>query len=103
MLLLKRKSTLETDNLVHIEDVKIPPDFARTKCRQSKIDRAKRYYLEHKQLDKPITVIPEINEKGFPNKLLLVNGYSRYLAAKRLCLNKVPVKYIDINTYYRNA
>jgi ParB-like chromosome segregation protein Spo0J len=53
-------------------------------------------------LDKPITVIAETNEKGFHNKYVLVDGYSRYLAAKNwLDIKYVPIKYIDIDTYLK--
>ena len=52
-------------------------------------------------VDKPITVIPEINEKRMPNKLVLVDGYIRYLIlSKYNTTKKVPVKYVDINTYH---
>jgi len=51
-------------------------------------------------MDKSISIIAFTNENGKSNELLLVDEYSRYLAAKEhLNLDYVPVKYIDINDY----
>lgn len=93
------KNPKGTDEIVHIDDIRIPPCFKKTGCKYFKIERAIDYYLKHKRLDKPITVIAETNEKGFPNKLLLVDQYSRYLACRLLHIDRIPVRYIDIDTY----
>lgn len=87
----------EPVNFVHIEDIVIPDDFKRTHCSYNKVRWAKEYYQRNGFLDKPLIVIPEINERGLPNKLLLIDQYSRYKACIELGLSEVQVKYIDIN------
>lgn len=90
-----------TDDIVNTYDVKIPRDFANSPPKQYKMDKYTRSFIKLGRLDKPITVIAEINEKGEPNKLLLVDGLCRYYIAVKYGLKKVPVKYIDINEYIR--
>jgi hypothetical protein len=90
---------LGTSEIVHITDIIIPEEFAKTKCSYNKIRWAKEYYKRNGRFDKPITVIAETNERGNYNMLLLVDGYSRYLAALSLGLNYVSIEYIDIDTY----
>jgi len=87
----------EPIHIVDIDDIVIPDDFKRTHCSHTKIRWAKEYYQRNGYMDKPISVIAETNERGLPNKLILVNEYSRYLAAiNYLDLKYVEVKYIDI-------
>jgi hypothetical protein len=89
----------DTVEVVRIKDIIIPQDFAKTTPLDYKMRRCRSRYNKLGYLDSPITVIAEINEEHRKNKLLLVNGYSRYLLAKKMKLTRVPVKYIDINTY----
>jgi hypothetical protein len=89
----------EPVNFVHIEDIVIPDDFKRTHCGHNKIRWAKEYYQRNGFMDKPISVISETNERGKPNKLILIDEYSRYKAAIELGLTDVEVKYIDIDEY----
>jgi hypothetical protein len=87
-----------TDEIVKIEDIIIPDDFKNTQCSHNKVRWAKEYYIRNGHFDKPISVIVETNERGLPNKLILIDQYSRYLAAQKLLwITHLPVKYIDIN------
>jgi hypothetical protein len=91
-----------TDEVINRNDIIIPRAFKQTRYRmnQEKIRKAIRYYIDCKMLDKPITVIVETNEKKRHNKFILVDEYSRYIAAVDwIGLNYIPVKYIDIDTY----
>lgn len=95
---MKRKlKPLGTEAYVHIEDIKIPPDFTISHPSKWKIKKYTNRYVKLGYLDEPLSVVPETNEDGHPNKLLLVNGYIRYLIAKDWNFDLVPVKYIDIN------
>lgn len=89
-----------TEDVVNIRDIIIPPEFAKSEPCEYKKDRCRRRYYRLGHLDSPISVIAETNENGQPNKLILVDGYTRMLLARRyLRLDKVPIKYIDINIY----
>lgn len=85
-----------TVEFVHIEDIKIPPDFTRSPPRRYKVENAKVFYQQNGCFDKPISLIAETNEKGKPNKLVLVDGFARYKAALRLGIKKLPVTYVDV-------
>lgn len=89
---------LGTDDIVRFEDIIIPEDFENTKCGHNKIVWAEEYYIRNGHFDKPINVIAELNEMSLPNTLVLIDQYSRYLAAQKLWVTHVPVKYIDINS-----
>jgi hypothetical protein len=89
-----------TDDIVNACDIIIPEDFQNSHTHLAKIKRVIRRYIMYGMLDKPISVIVETNERGKPNKFILINEYSRYLAAvKWIGLNILPVRYIDIDTY----
>lgn len=90
-----------TDELVSIYDIWIPLDFRMTTPQQRKIIKACNYLNENNGFDKPITVIAETNEKGHKNKLVLVDGYTRYLAALYNGIKTVPVMYVNIAEYTR--
>ena len=79
----------EPIHIVDIDDIVIPDNFKRTHCSFNKIRWAKEYYQRNGYMDKPISVIAETNERGLPNKLILIDEYSRYLAAKKLFRLKV--------------
>lgn len=106
-MLLKKKEVIHnplwnqpvgTDETVRLWEILIPPDFAKTTPLSYKMKMCKERYKKLGHLDEPITVIAETNERGKPNKLLLVDGYSRYLYAKyNIKLKYVPVRYIDID------
>lgn len=88
-----------TDEVVRLRDIKIPQAFAVTKPLDYKMKRCRERYRRLKYLDKPITIIVETNEFKHKNKLILVDEYSRYLYAKEIGLECVPVKYITIEEY----
>ena len=89
-----------TDEVVSICDIIISNDFKRTKPRIEKIQSAVKHYLKLGLFDVPITVIADTNEQGLHTKFLLVDGYSRYIAAKEwIGLKYIPVKYISIEDY----
>ena len=92
-------SNEDEENYVRLEDIVISDDFKRTHTNKHKIENAEYYYINNGHFDKPISVIAEINEKGLPNELFLIDEYSRYQAAKRLGLEFVQVKYISIDEY----
>lgn len=83
-----------TDEIVHIEDIIIPPDFVKRPPRGKKVQFALNYLRKNGVLDKPISVLPETNERGFINTLVLFDEYTRYLAAKMTGMKLVPIKYI---------
>jgi hypothetical protein len=93
----------DTDELVRIRDIVIPPDFKKTNVKYYKIKKVVDYYEKYGMLDKPISIYPEIyyNSRHFecsPNKLYLLDEYSRYIAARYyLRLKVVPVKYISLD------
>jgi len=89
----------DTVEVVRIGDIFVPPEFAKNTPLPYKMKRCKRLFYELGHLDKAITVIAEINEYGKPIKLILVDGYSRYLFALNRKFRRVPVKYQDMNTY----
>jgi hypothetical protein len=90
---MSKKLPNETDDIVRIDDIKIPTEFSILVPSREKMNKKAAYYDKQGVFDKPIVVIPEINEKGFPNKLVLVDGYINYIIA--LCRNEeyIPVKY----------
>jgi hypothetical protein len=83
-----------TDELVHIEDIIIPKDFIKCPPRKSKINKAIMFLQEHRMIDVPISVLPETNERGLPNRLVLFDEYTRLIALLKLGYREVPVKYI---------
>lgn len=94
MLRKNSKKLLDgADDLVKIEDIKIPSDFAVLVPTKEKMIKKATYYDENGKFDKPIIVVPETNERGKPNKLMLVDGYINYIIA--ICRNEkyVPVQY----------
>lgn len=89
--------TTGADDMVNTEDVVVPTSFARSHTSEIKIGNAISFYRKHGYFDKPITVIPETNERGLHNKLVIVDGFSRYIAAIRLHIDIIPAKYIDLS------
>ena len=83
-----------TDEIVNINYIYIPKDFRKTRPREYKVKKAIRYYQTHGYFDKPISIYPEINTKKQPNRLIIVDEYTRLLAAINLKVKEIPVKYI---------
>jgi hypothetical protein len=92
-----------TDEVVRIRDIIIPPEYHKHKVSWYKIKKAIDYYNENGAFDKPISIMVEITRNDSlngnkPNKLHLVDEYSRYIAAKYyLGLKTIPVTYISID------
>lgn len=99
MKIKKIKAPTGTEDVVRMEDIKIPQIYGFSRIKRFKIQKIIDYYNKHGCIDKPISIIAETNEKNLPNKLLLVDEYSRYIALKILNIESAPIKYIDIRDY----
>ena len=86
-------------DIVNIDDIDIPDNYKKTRTGTNKKRWAREYYQRNGHFDKPITVIAETNESGEHNRLLLIDEFSRWIAAKQLHIQFVPVKYISIEEY----
>lgn len=82
--MLKRRSRVVKTTL-NTAEITILPEFKNTPPAQYKVDRAIQYYAEHGTFDEPVTCLTDHT---------LINGYSRYVAALELGVNKVPVRII---------
>ena len=82
-----------TQDVIPIGNITIPQIFRMTKPRDEKLKYYQKLFKENGFLDKPLTIRVQTNEKGFPNELLLTNGYIRYLIAKMFNITEVPVIY----------
>lgn len=71
------------DHTLPLSAISIPSKF--TLPRREKIEAAINFIQKNGTLDKPIKVHPKTK--------MLVDGYSRYLAAKELEMREVPVRY----------
>lgn len=65
-----------------LKDILIPKSFLERKVTRVKVQKVLDYYNKHKTFDKPVTI---------QGRRLLIDGYSRYVAAKILKLDKVPI------------
>ena len=86
----KPKGTVE---YVRMSDIIIPRFIAESHPSQKKIDEYTKRYIKFGYIDTPVTVYPETNEKGKPNKLILVDGFIRWKIAKEWNEDYIPVKY----------
>ena len=75
---------LQEENL-SLDKIIISEEFLKTSPRREKITETIDYYKKHGKFDKPVIV----KEKT----MMLVDGYKRYVAAKELDLNEIPVKF----------
>jgi hypothetical protein len=76
----------KTEDNIPLSEIVIPEPFLRTPPREEKVQEAIEYYKEHGKFDKPVFVKKK--------NMLLVDGFKRYVAAKNLGLNEVPVKFV---------
>ena len=76
---------------MRLTDIKVPDAFKKTQPSSTKLITCANYYKKFGQLDKPIT----IDTNGY-----LVDGYVRYVVAKRMGLNEVPVKFLTDKRIY---
>lgn len=91
-------TTLDYDTVL-IEDIYIPNCFIRRPPRKHKVRKAIDFYKKHGYFDKLVTIIPETNERGLPNRLVLVDGYARYKAAVYLHIKEIEAEYITFEEY----
>ena len=77
-----------------LSDIIIPYDFKTTEPKDYKLIACMKYYNKFGRLDKPITV----NVDNY-----LVDGYARYLTAKAVGMEDVPVKRVvgDCKVYVK--
>ena len=71
---------------INIEDIKIPIEFEMTPPRKAKMDRKRKYYIEHGQFDKPIVL---------KQNLELCDGFCAYLISKEQNLTYIECCFID--------
>ena len=71
---------------ININDIKIPEDFEKTPPRKAKMDRKRRYYKEHGQVDKPIVL---------KQNLELADGYCALLISKEFGFRYVECCFVD--------
>jgi hypothetical protein len=69
-----------------LAEIIIPEEFLKTPPRKEGVQEMIEYYTTHGKLDKAITV--RAKDK------LLVDGYKRYVAAKKLGLRDIPVRFV---------
>jgi ParB-like chromosome segregation protein Spo0J len=69
-----------------LNEIKIPPDFLKSPPRKEGLEEVIEYYNEHGCFDKPVV----IRKKD----MLIIDGYKRYVAAEKIGLNDIPVKYV---------
>jgi len=74
---------INTQTILPIGSITIPEEFLRTQPKPEKVEAAKAFYTKYGYLDKPIA----LNKDH-----LLTDKYARYVAAKELGLNFLPVK-----------
>ena len=80
-----------TEDILNLRDIRVPRIFKKSKPKEYKINKYKRYFKEHKCLDKPITV--QKNSDNGKKYILLTDGYIRYLIFKRKGIVNIPVRY----------
>ncbi len=66
---------------IKVKDVNVPLHFMQTGCKRNKVDEAKRFIVKNRKFSKPITV----NRNN-----ILIDGFSRFLAAKELGIQDIP-------------
>lgn len=80
-----------TEDILNLRDIRVPKFFKNSKPQKYKINKYKKYFEDHKCLDKPITIQKrDINGK---EHILLTDGYIRYLIFKKKGIVNIPVKY----------
>jgi hypothetical protein len=93
IVLFSRKIPKGTVETIPMKYIRIPPVFAGSYPSYDKIIKYKKLYQKKGYIDKPLTVVPETNEKGHPNRFVLVDGYIRYLLLEQFSEEFAPVKY----------
>jgi len=71
-----------------VSKIKIPWIFQQTEVNPNKIEKAKNYYIANQKFDKPLKL-------KTPKSNLLIDGYSKYISALLLGVEKVSVVYCN--------
>lgn len=71
---------------INLSDIKVPLEFYSTPPRFQKMSKKWKYYMDTGKLESKIIVDRNFN---------LVDGYTSYIIAKKECISKVPVIFID--------
>ena len=71
---------------VYLKDIKISPEFEKTPPRIKKMGEKWSYYKNTGEFESPI-----ILNRDF----VLIDGYTSYIIAKKLEMDKVPVYFVD--------
>ena len=89
--ILKKPGWCPEKEYLRLEEIRIPEDFQKHPPRPLKVRDRANFYQEKGRMDELV----EVKEKGTDGKHLLVDGYSRYVAAKALELEKIAVDIIE--------
>jgi hypothetical protein len=79
--------TVEAPKIIKVDSIQISQEYQKLLPSEQKILKAIQYYEEHGSLDQEILLVKA--EDGW----VLCDGYTRYLAAKRLGLDEVAVSF----------
>ena len=71
---------------IHISDILIPEEFAKTRIGNKKWNHKMAYYKRNHKFESPIILTKDFT---------LVDGYSSYKIAQCCLLDKVPVRFVD--------
>lgn len=69
--------------------ITVPEELRRNPPQREKVEKAIAYYRQHRVLEEPVKVL----KTG--NGWILVDGYTKYLAAGELGLNEVPIAVVN--------
>ena len=82
----KKPKAIMYDDFISVTEIVIPDLFIRSGIGQKKVQAVVDYYKRFQRFDKPVTVKSRTDT-------YLTDGYARYVAAKILNVNLVPVVY----------
>ncbi|MEH7357795.1 plasmid stabilization protein [Priestia megaterium] len=80
-----------TQDHVNFEDIIVPEEFLKTRPNPQKTQKVIDFVKRTGRLDEPLTI-----EKG---SNVLKDGYRRYIVAKTVKMNKLPVIYVSVDHY----
>ena len=81
-----RAATMTVYQKINIRDILIPKCFKDSPCKRFKVDKAINFYNQCGAFDRPLLLESK-------DKTLLLDGYSRYLAAKELGVKEIAVQF----------
>lgn len=80
-----KKHSPKSDAVINIDEIRIPEEYINNSPNPLKIDQIITSYKNTGFIDKPVVLSKE--------KKVLLDGYARYVAAKKLGLKEIPVRY----------